>query len=111
MIPRIRTVPPKVSRAYRQLWRVVDGAVADAFAQHPDYLSAKGARAARASVVKRVVGAVLGFAEQSAEGRSAVAAPDNEPCGATPHRSRRGSQLRLPSVLIDAPGAICGVQP
>jgi len=58
---------PKDKRAYKQLWRVVDGAVADAFAMHPDYLTAKGLRSAQLSVTKRVTGAVIGFAEQSAK--------------------------------------------
>lgn len=58
---------PKDARAYKQLWRVVDGAVADAFAMHPDYLTAKGLRSAQLSVTKRVTGAVIGFAEQSAK--------------------------------------------
>lgn len=58
------------SSAYRQLWRVVDGAVFDALYTHPDYLTEKGRRAARLSINKRVVGAVMGFAEQSAKGRS-----------------------------------------
>lgn len=55
--------------AYRQMWRIVDGAVTDALTHHPDYLTAKGTRAARISVVKRVTGAVLSFAEASAKGR------------------------------------------
>lgn len=57
-------------RAYRQLWRVVDGAVFDCLYHHPDYLTDKGRVAARMSINKRVVGAVLGFAEESARGRS-----------------------------------------
>jgi hypothetical protein len=65
-----RTKPPKGDKIYRRLWRVVDGAVADAFKMHPDYLTEKGrrGRAARLSVVKRVIGAVVGFAGQSAKG-------------------------------------------
>jgi hypothetical protein len=58
------------SRAYSQLWRIVDGAVRDALEMHPDYLTQKGSRNARTSVTKRVTGAVLGYAEQAAEGRS-----------------------------------------
>ena len=58
------------SDAYRQLWRVVDGAVFDALYTHPDYLTEKGRRSARTSINKRVVGAIMGFAEQSARGRS-----------------------------------------
>lgn len=71
-------------RAYRQLWRVVDGAVADALAAHPDYLTKKGEISARASIVKRVTGAVLGYAEQSARGRSGASpAADQAVTGAS----------------------------
>lgn len=57
------------SAAYAELWGVVDGAVADAFNTHPDYLTPKGQRSARTSVVKRVTGTVMGFAVQAAKGR------------------------------------------
>ncbi len=63
-----RTAPPvqKTGLNYRQLWRIVDGAVADAFRMHPDYLNpARLEKVTRASVNKRVVGAILGFAEQA----------------------------------------------
>jgi len=59
-----RTAPPKRGLAYEQLWRVVDGAVADAFLMHPEYLTKAGERTARQSINKRVVGAVLSFAGQ-----------------------------------------------
>lgn len=70
--PRRRTssAVAEKSAAYRQLWRVVDGAVFDALYTHQDYLTPKGLRSARTSINKRVVGAVLGFAEQSARGRT-----------------------------------------
>ena len=55
---------------YRQLWRLVDGAVRDAFANHPDYLTDKGKRDAARSVTKRVVGTLHGYAAQVAWGRS-----------------------------------------
>ena len=55
---------------YQQLWSVVDGAVVDALKNHPDYLTPKGRKSARTSVVKRVTGTVLSFAVQStARGR------------------------------------------
>lgn len=61
---------PKPDRSYSRLWRIVDGAVADAFNQHPEYL--KGARRSvvRNSITKRVTGAVMGFASEQAKGRS-----------------------------------------
>jgi hypothetical protein len=58
------------SSAYGQLWRVVDGAVADALLQHPEYLTPAGRVACQRSITKRVTGAVFGYAEQSARGRS-----------------------------------------
>lgn len=61
------------SRAYRQLWRIVDGAVFDALYTHQDYLTDKGRRNARESINKRVVGAVLGYALE-AQGRSVLGA-------------------------------------
>ncbi len=59
--------------AYAELWGVVDGAVSDAFNCHPDYLTPKGMKSARTSVVKRVTGTIMGFAAQAAEGRRAPA--------------------------------------
>lgn len=69
---RLRPPPQKTMARYRQLWRVVDGAVADAFTCHPNYLTEAGKfrSVARQSIVKRVTGAVLSYAEQSARGRS-----------------------------------------
>lgn len=67
--------PPRTGRAYRSLWRIVEGAIADTINQHPDYFAQGRARAARLSISKRVVGAILGFAEESARGRSGVHAP------------------------------------
>ena len=62
-------MPPERDTAeYRRMWRIVDGAVRDAFSMHPGYLATKSERAARTSVVKRVVGAVISSAK--AEGRS-----------------------------------------
>ena len=61
-----RTRPAKRGDAYEQLWRVVDGAVADALLMHPEYLTKAGQKWARQSINKRVVGAVLGFAGQPA---------------------------------------------
>lgn len=87
--------PVRDDPAYRQLWRVVDGAVRDAFDHHPDYLTAKGARNARRSINKRVVGAVLGYAEQSARGRSG-----GRPAAVEVAPSQMGSHVRakLPTV-------------
>ena len=66
--------PPGKPAAYRQLWRIVDGAVRDTFEQHPEYLTPAGRRQAQRSVVKRVTGQVLGYAVQTAQARSAASA-------------------------------------
>lgn len=48
------------SKHHQRLWRMVEGAVVDAFQQHPDYLTEKGRHAAAESVTKRVVGLIVG---------------------------------------------------
>lgn len=75
----------KMPRAYRALWRVVDGAVAVAFNQHPDYLTEKGRRSARRSIVKRATGALYGFALEAASPRAKRrSAPDRAAAQQTP---------------------------
>lgn len=54
-----RSLAPKGDARYRRMWRVINGAVADAFKMHPDYVEPERRRAARESIVKRVTGAVL----------------------------------------------------
>jgi len=56
-------------RDHARLWRLVEGAVVDAFRTHPDYLTQKGHWSAVQSVTKRVVGQLVGHAKQA---RSAV---------------------------------------
>lgn len=67
MHPKKRAKIPmgKDEDAYKALWRVVDGAVVDALDHHPEYV-AKGIskRVVRTSINKRVVGAVLSYAQQ-----------------------------------------------
>lgn len=84
-----RTSPPKqkTAAAYRQLWRIVDAAVLETFKAHPDYLTERGAKLARQSINKRVVGAILGFAEESAKHRS----------GASPAVDTKGGGSKLPT--------------
>ena len=68
---RYRLKPEKKpSTDYTQLWRVIDGAVRDAIEHHPDYLSDKGRQyaSARRSIVKRAVGAVLGYQAERRSG-------------------------------------------
>lgn len=60
------------SGAKRQLWRVIDGAVRDCFKMHPDYVAPSRQRAARRSIVKRVIAQVIDnqeLVERSANGR------------------------------------------
>lgn len=80
--PRRRRIrPPKGDAAYHQLWRIVEGAVADAFRSHPDYLTDKGRRHCVSSVSKRVTGAILGYAHQKARAREGAGADPGEPGG------------------------------
>ena len=72
-----RYKPPKLhDDIYAQLVRLVDGAVRDALANHPEYLTKVGQRNARPSIIKRVTGTLWGygkeasFAAQAARGRS-----------------------------------------
>jgi hypothetical protein len=83
---RRHTKCPKGFLAYRQLWRIVDGAVADALSAHPDYLTPKGQRSAQLSITKRVTGAVLGFAAEAARA-GLVASPAAD----------KGAELHLPA--------------
>ena len=66
---RIRA-PQAKPHAYRQLWRVVDGAVRSTILDHPEYLTEWGRNHARLSLVKRIVGQVMSYAAQAAQGRS-----------------------------------------
>lgn len=76
--------------AHAKLWGVVEGAVNDAFHKHDDYLTPKGRRSAKVSIIKRVTGTVLGFALQEAQRRqqpaaqpAMVAGPEREASGET----------------------------
>lgn len=53
---------------HQRLWRMVEGAVADAFNVHPVYLTAKGRHAAVESLTKRVVGNLIGHAKETRQG-------------------------------------------
>nr|USU32853.1 hypothetical protein NG677_03915 [Methylobacterium sp. OTU13CASTA1] len=67
---------------YRQIWRVVDGAVASALEAHPDYVApGRKVRTVRNSIVKRVTGAILGYAEQPAWVRSGSSPADDGAAG------------------------------
>lgn len=61
--------PAAVKHAdHQRLWRMVEGAVADALRSHPEYLTEQGRRCAVASITKRVVGNLAGHAKQTLAG-------------------------------------------
>lgn len=79
-----------------KLWRLVEGAVFDAFMAHPDYLTDRGRDHAVESITKRVVGQLVGHAHEarkrrplgaSGAGGCADAAGDYEPSAISPHHS------------------------
>ena len=53
---------------HQRLWRMVEGAVLDAFKSHPDYLTDIGAPVAVESITKRVVGTLVGHANETRKG-------------------------------------------
>lgn len=87
-------------KLYRQLWRVIDGAVADAFAMHPEYLAVQQNRkTVRQSIVKRVTGAMRGYVGRPAQGRS----------GESPATVMDGSRSREPfDGPMTRPSVSCG---
>lgn len=69
--PHRRTKPSPAAMKYEdhcRLWRMVEGAVTDAFRSHPEYLTEAGARSAIESVTKRVVGSLVGHAQETRKG-------------------------------------------
>ncbi len=98
--------------AYVQLWRVVDGAVRDCFAHHPEYIPVGvRERTLRNSIVKRVVGASLGYAVQTARGRSVAktaaetaVSPNKKPSDAYGYAHRGGVISDTPPTLPAATG-------
>jgi hypothetical protein len=79
-------------REHRQLWRIVDGAVLDCLTCHPDYFNSEWpAKVIRASIVKRVVGAIHGY---SAKAGGAV------PGDARPAAARETSERQCSSPSV-----------
>lgn len=83
--PLHRMRPPKDGALYRAVWRVVDGAVMDALKMHPEYIRGNFGKCARMSINKRVVGSLVGYVEQSTQGRLTAAK--------TEHRATRRDVL------------------
>jgi hypothetical protein len=50
---------------HARLWALVEGAVVDAFVNHLDYLTDKGVQCAVQSITKRVVGTLVGHAQDA----------------------------------------------
>jgi hypothetical protein len=102
-------VPHPRDDIYRQLVRLVDGAVRDCFANHPEYLSKAGQRNARHSIIKRVAGTLWGygnevsFASQEARGRSAEAKARTPSAAATTEVIDTTSALPDQTVVSDTP--------
>lgn len=103
--PRREKTPDE---AYRMLWQLVSGAVRDSFANHPEYLTDAGRRAAERSIVKRVTGTLHGYATQVARGRSMqamnplpdVAADKAHACVAPHDRTNERYQVRWWARLV-----------
>ncbi len=53
---------------HQRLWALVEGAVIDAIRSHPDYFTDRGARLAPGGITKRVVGQLVGHAQQTLVG-------------------------------------------
>lgn len=58
---RIKPPKGKPHDDYWRVFRIVEGAVRDAFINHPEYLTEKGRRNAVLSITKRATGSILGW--------------------------------------------------
>ena len=78
-----KTLPAKEGVVYRQVWRLVDGAIRETFAAHQDYLpNGKSEKRIRNSLSKRIVGKFMGYISQVPRGSSETddrVAPDSVP--------------------------------
>ena len=82
---------------YRQIWSIVDGAVSDTFANHPEYIAPNKQRAViMASIVKRVTGSLHGYATQVARGRSVLAKDVSPDAAANRSRSQALAPVSSP---------------
>jgi hypothetical protein len=61
-----RLRPPKdvPYSAYHTVFRIVDGAVKDAFNNHPEYVRPEIERVVRMSITKRVTGSIIKYARE-----------------------------------------------
>jgi hypothetical protein len=84
---------------HQQLWRIVEGAVADGLNAHPEYLTDRGRAAAVGSITKRVVGQLVGY-HTEARKRGPLGA-----CSAATRQSC-GDVGGLPTLSCDPPEAV-----
>lgn len=75
-----------------RLWRLVEGGVYDAFRAHPDYLTDHGRARAVESITKRVVGQLVGHANEARKRRPLGASRGDGCCEVRP----RGTYLLPP---------------
>jgi len=64
--------PVKDGAEYRQLWRVIDGAIRDCFKMHPDYITPENIRRVRESLAKRITGAVLANKAEASKAKGPI---------------------------------------
>jgi len=55
----------KGDKDYRQIWRIVDGAILDCLNCHPNYVVRNRRGDLRNSLAKRVTGSIKGYLEQN----------------------------------------------
>lgn len=100
MTTRRRKAPDAYGPMQRKLYDLVSRAVDSAFEAHPDYVTAKGHRAAANSIAKRVVGQIVSVIK-GAQQRGATRLPSVEPGAVDAARHlascSRGEQARLAS--------------
>lgn len=117
MRPRPRRIRPvRRGDAYGQLWRLVDGALADTLAQHPEWVVQGYEQRLRRSAAKRITGQILAWARERAraesspagEGRSGPGpAADTRPGAGNPRGPAEGT---LPSDAGAAESAVAPAQ-
>lgn len=76
--PHKRILSQKGDAEFIRMYRIVRGAVADAFAMHPDYLAPGRRQDATRSIVKRVTGAVISSLPERVRASGAQAKPAAE---------------------------------
>lgn len=86
---------------YRQLLRLVDGAVRDCFANHPEYLTKIGRRSAQGSIVKRVAGSLWGYAKDITKEKSFTATAGVIPVNEAAVRGRPDAASDVSAAMLN----------